>query len=51
MKAVFPAFQAERLSFFLHSYEAYDIIKKLDLCQAPNPSAGRVICPKEEVIS
>lgn len=29
----------------------YDIIKKLELHQAPNPSLGRVISPKEEVIS
>ena len=38
-------------SFFLHFPITYDIINKLELCQAPNPSAGRVICPKEEVIS
>jgi hypothetical protein len=35
----------------LHFPITYDIINKLELCQAPNPSAGRVICPKEEVIS
>ncbi len=35
----------------LKSRTVDDIMIKLELHQAPNPSAGRVICPKEEVIS